>query len=264
MSAATVDIDALADSLARAEERCSPIEPLTALHPELTVDEAYAIQRSSMLARLGRGAVVRGHKVGLTAKVMQDLFGIGEPDFGHLLSDMFEFEGAELPLSRFISPRVEIEPAFILGSPLRGPGLTVADSIRATQYIVASIEIIDSRIRDWDIKLGDTIADNGSSKAVVLGGRPVRLADIEIRNLAAHLYVDDELVETGNTSAILGSPLTAVTWLANKLGSQGVTLEEGHVVLPGTCIRAVTANRPMHIRGTFDALGSVEVFFTDR
>jgi 2-keto-4-pentenoate hydratase len=258
---APVDVDALSRALAEAERTCTPIEPLTGIYPDLTTDDAYAIQRATVRTRLAEGALIRGHKIGLTAKVMQELFGINEPDYGHLLSDMFAFEGSELSLSEFISPRVEIEPAFVLGAPVKGPGLTVADIMRATLYIVPAIEIIDSRIRDWNIKLGDTIADNGSSKCVVLGGHPTRLVDLDLRDIDARLYVDGELVESGNTSAILGSPITAVAWLANKLGSQGVELEEGHVILPGTCIRAVSAVRPMRFVGTFEQLGSVEITF---
>lgn len=256
-----VDCLALGLELLEAQQSRQPIEPLTSRHPDLTPFEAYQVQQVTIRERTAAGSIIRGHKVGLTSKVMQQQFGIDEPDYGHLLSDMFEYEATEVPVSAFISPRVEIEPAFVLGRPLCGPGLTVADIIRATDYVLPSLEIIDSRIRDWDIRLADTIADNGSSAGVVLGGRPVRLTTFDPRDLDCTLSIDGEVRERSNTRAILGNPITAVTWLANKLGEQGVALDEGHVVLPGTCVRALPVSAGSAVRGVFDVLGEVSLQF---
>ena len=255
------EIRASADALARAEETRAPIPPLTDAYAGMTTSDAYQVQRANVQRRLEAGRVVRGHKVGLTAKAMQQLFGVFEPDYGHLLDDMFIPETSAVELERFISPRIEIESAFILGRPLKGPGVTVADAIRAIEWVVPSIEIIDSRIVDWRIKLADTIADNGSSSAVVLGGRPTRLSDVDLRNTKAEMSIDGEVVESGNTAAVLGNPISALAWLANTVGSHGVELKEGDVVLPGTCIRAVPARRGSTVRGEFAALGEVCVEF---
>lgn len=256
-------VESLSGRLAEAEASREPIAPLTDLHPNLSPEQAYAIQRRTIAARTAGGSHLRGHKVGLTAKVMQQQFGIDEPDFGHLLDDMFVFEASQLSLSRFIAPRVEVEPAFVLERRLEGPGVTVADVIRATAFVLPSLEIIDSRVRDWRIQLADTIADNGSSAAVVLGGRPTALTAFDPRDLDVEMLVDDRIVERGSTSAILGNPLTSIAWLANKLGPQGVALEEGHVVLPGTCTHAVRIQTPATVVGRIAVLGDVAIEFVD-
>jgi 2-keto-4-pentenoate hydratase len=255
------EVRASAKVLAEAERTKKAVPPLTEAYPEMTAKDAYQVQRFNVMQRVESGRSVRGHKIGLTAKAMQDLFGVYEPDYGHLLDDMFIPESTAVAIDRFISPRIEIESAFILGRPLRGPGITIADAIRAIEYVLPSIEIIDSRIEDWRIKLADTIADNGSSSAVVLGGRPTRLADVDLRNLAAEMSIDGEVVESGNTSAVLGNPISALAWLANTVGNQGVELKEGDVVLPGSCIRAVPATRGITVRGKFEVLGDVCVEF---
>ncbi|MHB8589966.1 MAG: 2-keto-4-pentenoate hydratase [Candidatus Dormibacteraceae bacterium] len=192
---------------------------------------------------------------------MQEQFGINEPDYGHLLGDMFLFESSSVPIDRFIAPRVEIETAFVMGKHLEGPGVTVADVMRAVDYVVASIEVIDSRVIDWRIKLADTIADNGSSAAVVLAGRPRRLDQLDLSNLPAELEVDGTIVERGNSSEVMGNPLSAAAWLVNALGLQGVAIEEGYVVLPGTCVRSVRVARGSLVMGRFEGLGSVSLAF---
>jgi 2-keto-4-pentenoate hydratase len=254
-------IEALATQLHEAERTATAIEPLTAEHPDLSVADAYAIQLRNVERRVAAGGVVRGHKIGLTAKAMQDIYGIDEPDYGHLLLDMFDLENGVVEMDRLISPRVEIEPAFILGRPLQGPGVTVADVIRAVEYVLPAIEVIDSRVRDWRIGLADTIADNGSSARVVLGGRPRPLTDVDLRDESAEVYVDDQLVQSGTTRAILGNPLAGVAWLANAVGAHGVALEVGHVVLPGTPVPAVPVAAGSHVRGSFSVLGDVLVSF---
>jgi 2-keto-4-pentenoate hydratase len=258
------DLALLARRLAEAEASLQPVGPLTGDAPGLSVADAYAIQRINAEARVARGETIRGHKIGLTAVVMQEKFGVKEPDYGHLLDTMFVDDGTTLDLSRLIDPQIEVEPAFILGAPLHGPGIGIADVLAATEWIVPSFEIIDSRIRDWDIKLQDTIADNGSSALVVLGAARRRPDEIPLDDLMTVLSLDGVPVERGNTSAILGHPAAGIAWLANALGSHGVRLEAGQVVLPGTAIRSHRIAPHQSARGEIDKLGSVTLSFTGR
>jgi 2-keto-4-pentenoate hydratase len=251
-----------ADSLRDAEMSRVPVPPLVETWPDIDVVDAYAIQLINIERRVGDGAVVRGHKVGLSAKAMQEMLGVHEPDYGHLLGSMFVYEGESVPASRFFAPRAEIEVAFVLGRPLQGPDVTVADVIRATDYLLPSIEIVDSRVADWKLKIQDTIADNASCGAVVLGARPTSITDVDPALIGALLRKNGEIVETGCSGAVLGNPVTSVAWLANKVAAFGVTLEAGQVVIPGSCTRMVPVAAGDTIRAEFDVLGSVEVTFT--
>lgn len=255
------DRKSAAEMLARAEAERAPIAPLTDMWPEMDVVDAYEIQLANIRQRVEAGALVRGHKVGLSSRAMQQMMGVDEPDYGHLLDDMFLYEGFEIDTSRYCYPRVEVEVGFVLGDRLEGPGCTVADVLRATEYIVPAIELIDSRIQNWKIKLPDTIADNASSAGVILGANPTRLHDVDVRLLGAVLSVNGRIVETGASGAVLGNPVTAVAWLANKVHSFGVTLEAGHVVLPGSCTRAVDVAPGDVVDVQFEALGRVSTLF---
>lgn len=251
----------VASALRESESTRKPIAPLAGRWPELTVDDAYAIQRINIEEKVRDGATVRGHKVGLSSRAMQEMMGVREPDYGHLLGDMFVFEGDRVPTAELLQPRVEIEVAFVLGASLPTQGCNVADVLRATEFVLPSIEIIDSRIADWQIGIVDTIADNASSARVVLGGNPVRLTDVDVRAIGATLRSNGEIVETGTAAAVLGNPATAVAWLARTIGRFGIALEAGHVVLPGSCTRAVTVRPGDVVRADFDALGHVDVSF---
>jgi len=251
-----VDIEAAATALASAERARVPIEPLTGRFEGIDVTGAYRVQLRNARRRIAGGDTVRGHKVGLTARAMQELFGVDEPDFGHLFDSMFVSDGGVVSLERLIAPQVEVEPAFVLAEELRGPGVTPADVIRATDYVVPALEIIDSRIADWRIKLEDTVADNGSSAAVVLGSSRVRPDGDALAGADVELADERGVLERGNTRDILGHPAIAVAWLANALADFGVALEAGHVVLPGTCTRS-TPLRPGRVRGTISGMGSV-------
>lgn len=251
-----------ATSLARAEQDRSPIAPLTETYPDLDVVDAYDIQLLQIRDKLAAGAAIRGHKVGLTSKAMQTMMGVDEPDYGHLLDTMFVYEGLGIEARALCAPRVEIEVAFVLGAPLSGPHCTVADVLAATAYVAPSIEIVDSRIRDWKIALADTIADNASSARVVLGGRRTRLDGLDLRTLGGVLRKNGEIVATGAAGAVLGNPAIAVAWLANKVHSFGVTLGAGHVILPGACTRAFDVSAGDAIEADFDVLGHVSVRFT--
>lgn len=250
-----------AEMLARAEVDRVPIPPLTDMWPGMDVVDAYEIQLANIRRRVEAGATIRGHKVGLSSRAMQQMMGVDEPDYGHLLHEMFHFEGFEIEAGRYCYPRVEVEVGFVLGDRLQGPDCTVADVLRATEYVVPAIELIDSRIQDWRIKLPDTIADNASSAGVILGGNPTRLHDVDVRLLGAVLKLNGRIVETGTAGAVLGNPVTAVAWLANKVHGFGVTLEPGHVVLPGSCTRAVDVAPGDVVDVEFDTLGGVSALF---
>jgi 2-keto-4-pentenoate hydratase len=250
-------------TLARAEQRSEPVPPLSETFPGIDLADAYAIQRMGVERRMASGALLAGHKVGLTSRAMQEQLNVAEPDYGHLLSEMFVLEGMDIPANELCSPRVEPEVAFVLKHRLAGPGLTMADVLRATDFVLPALEVIDSRIADWRITLPDTVADNASSARVVLGARPIPIDRFDLRLVGAALWKKGKLEETGASGAVLGHPASAVCWLANKLADFDVVLEEGQVVMPGACTRAVSVGRGDHVRAEFDGLGSVSVRFTD-
>ncbi|MEL6186592.1 MAG: fumarylacetoacetate hydrolase family protein [Myxococcota bacterium] len=251
-----------AQALATAERERSAIPPLRETYPELDAVDAYEIQLLQIRDKLAAGARVRGHKVGLSSKAMQKMIGVDTPDYGHLLDTMFVDEGSALAAADFCFPRIEIEVAFVLGRELPAPGCSVADVLAATDYVAPSLEIIDSRIDGWNIRLFDTISDNASSARLVLGGTKTKVEDIDLRTLGAVLRKNGEIMETGASGAVLGHPAIAVAWLANTVHSFGVTLGEGHVILPGSCTRAIDVAPGDVIRGDFDRLGHVSVKFS--
>jgi 2-keto-4-pentenoate hydratase len=253
---------AAARVLADAERDAKPVTPLRGQWSKLDVEDAYAIQQLNIADRVAGGAVIRGHKVGLSSRVMQEMMGVDEPDYGHLLDDMFVFEGDTIDTRGLCMPRVEVEVAFVLGRSLPGRSCNVADVLRATEFVLPAIEVIDSRIQNWDIKLFDTIADNASSCRVVLGGNPTRLVDLDdLRSIEATLSLNGSLVGRGTAGAVLGNPATAVAWLARKLDSFGVALEEGHVIMPGSCTKAFDVTPGTTARAEFEGLGHVEINF---
>jgi 2-keto-4-pentenoate hydratase len=257
-----VDIGRAADELYEAAESRRPIEPLTDRYRDIDVTAAYEIQLRNIARRLATGAVVQGHKVGLSAKAMQQMLGVDEPDYGHLLDSMFCFESDPIAVERFLQPRVEMEVAFVLGRALQGPGVTVSDVLRATEFVLPAIEIVDSRVADWRIKLADTIADNASSGAVVLGGSPRLLRELDdLRLIGAVLRSNGRVRETGASGAVLGNPAVAVAWLANKVAAFEVTLEPGHVIMPGSCTRMIPVVPGDTVRAEFDGLGPVTAVF---
>ena len=252
---------AAADALATAEADRSPIDPLTATYPDIDVVDAYEIQLLNINRRVAAGAAIRGHKVGLTAKAMQQMLGVTEPDYGHLLDDMFVFENSTVAVDRYIYPRIEVEVGFVLGERLTGPSCTITDVLRATEFVVPCFELIDTRCKDWKIKLCDTIADNASSAGIVIGGKATPVAGLDLRTHGTVLRRNGEIIDTGASGAVLGNPATAVAWLANQVHSFGVTLEPGHVILPGSCTKAHDVKAGDTVRADFDILGSVTVSF---
>lgn len=256
-------VDKAAAMLLDAYATGDPIRPLTESAPELSIDAAYAIQLAQVDAWRAQGAIIKGHKVGLTSAAMQRQLGVDQPDFGHLTDSMFFGDSTRINAGRFLQPRIEPEVAFVLGRPLSGPGVTAADAAAAVDFVLPALEIIDSRIADWKITLADTIADNASSGGVVLGTRPVRLGDVDLALGGCLLYRNGGLEQTGAGGAVLGSPLNALVWLANTLGERGVTLEAGHVVLPGSMTAAIPVNPGDNVTATFAGVGSVSIRFAE-
>src|ERR1700738_923398 len=253
--------DVLAADLAQAERSRQPIAPLTAGHPEIDVVDAYEIQLTTPGQRGAEGARVAGHKVGLSSLAMQQMMGVDEPDYGHLLDEMQVFEDTPVNADKYLYPRVEVEVGFILAHDLPGANCTENHVVAATEALVPSIELIDTRITDWKIALCDTIADNASSAGFVLGAGRVAPTDIDITQIDAVLTCNGEVVAKGRSAAVLGNPVTAVAWLARKVESFGVRLRAGDIVLPGSCTRAIDAPAGSDFVADFAGLGSVRLTF---
>jgi 2-keto-4-pentenoate hydratase len=253
--------DELAADLAQAERSRQPIAPLTAAHPEIDVVDAYEIQLINIRQRVAEGARVVGHKVGLSSLAMQQMMGVDEPDYGHLLNDMQVFEDASVRADKYLYPRVEVEVGFILAHDLPGAACTEDDVLAGTEALVPSIELIDTRITDWKIALCDTIADNASSAGFVLGAGRVPPSDIDVTQIDAVLTCNGEVVAKGRSDAVLGNPVTAVAWLARKVESFGVRLRAGDIVLPGSCTRAIDVHPGDNFVADFAGLGSVRLSF---
>ncbi len=200
-----------------------------------------------------------GWKVGLTSTAMQQMFNVDHPDFGHLLAFMRLDEGGEVDPAAMIWPRVEPEVAFQLQSDLQGPDVTADQVIAATEFLIPSLEVIDSRIKDWRIKLCDTIADNASSSHFVLGRQRTPIEGLDLKLIGMNYYADGALVSTATSAAVLGNPAEAVAWLANTLAPYGHHPQAGQVIMPGSLVAAVDAKPGGHIRADFDRIGSVEL-----
>ncbi len=248
--------------LLRAEAEHQAITPLTELYPDLTVDEAYQVQLLTISQRVKDGQPIIGKKIGLTSVPMQQMFGVDQPDYGHLLSSMQIQNKGIIRADRLFQPKVEAEIAFVLKKDLHGPNVTLEDVLHATDYVVAALEIVDSRIKDWKIKLQDTIADNASSGLFVLGDERFSAADIDLTKEEMKLYRNGEYVNTGSGSAVLGHPATCAAWLANKLYEYNVNLKAGEVILSGALSAAVNAYQGDRVTAEFINLGKVEVAFT--
>lgn len=252
----------VAAELREAEKFADPVEPITERWSQFDVEDAYAVQLINVDSRIAAGGVLRGHKVGLTSRVMQEMLGVNEPDYGHLLEDMFVGDGDAVAVAALCAPRAEMEIAFHLARRLEGPGCTVADVAAACDHVTAAIEIIDSRIRDWKLTLPDTVADNGSSARAVVGSPRVPYGTVDLVATQGVLLRNGEKVESGTGAAVLGDPAAAVAWLVNKLAEFGAALEAGSVVLPGACARAVPVAAGDTISAEFDGIGGVKVSFT--
>ena len=255
------DRNKAADILVAAEkERKTGGATLQDLGSGITIEDAYAISTEVANRKIAAGAKLIGHKVGLTSKAMQRSSQIDEPDYGHLLDNMMVADGARVPHENYCLPRVEIELAFVLGKPLRGPGIGLTDVLRATEYVVPAIEIVDARLQDQR-KIFDTVSDNGAAAGIVVGGRPIGPLDVDLRWVGGIMYRNSEIEETGVAAGVLGHPALGVAWLANKLGPLGVTLDAGHIVLAGSFTRVVFARKGDTLHADFGDLGGIAVQF---
>jgi len=254
------DRNKAADILMTAEKQRKQATQLSKTWPGITMEDAYAISTEVADRKIAAGAKLIGFKVGLTSKAMQRSSQIDEPDYGHLLDSMLIADGAKVAHENFCLPRVEVELAFVLGKPLRGPGVSLTDVLRSTEYVVPAIEIVDARLQD-PRKIFDTVADNGAAAGIVTGGRPVGPLEVDLRWVGGIMYRNSEIEETGVAAGVLGHPALGVAWLANKLGQHGVTLNAGHLVLAGSFTRVVFARKGDTLHADFGALGGLAVQF---
>jgi 2-oxo-hept-3-ene-1,7-dioate hydratase len=259
-------LEALARELYQARKTRTQLRHFSQRFPGMTVDDGYAIQRAWVALEKADGRSVRGRKIGLTSRAMQLASQITEPDYAPLMDDMF-FEAGDIPIERFIAPRIEVELAFILGRPLRGPGVTLFDVLRATEYVTPAVEIIDARIEQFDRetkaprKVFDTISDFAANAGIVLGGRPVKPDALDLRWVGAMLFKNGVIEETGLAAGVLNHPATGVAWLANKIAPHDEQLNAGDVVLAGSFTRPTTAARGDTIQVDYGPLGAVAFRF---
>jgi 2-oxo-hept-3-ene-1,7-dioate hydratase len=258
---------ALAAELHVAERERKQVEHFSKRHPMMEIADSYAIQRAWVQLKLQEGRTIKGHKIGLTSRAMQQASSITEPDYGALLDDMFFPEGTDIPADRFILPRVEMELAFILAKPLKGPGVTIFDVLAATDYIVPALEIIDARIEQNDRvtkaprKVFDTIADNAANAGIVLGGRPIKVDAMDLRWCGGLLYRNGVIEESGLAAAVLNHPAHGIAWLANKLAPHDEGLAAGEVVLAGSFVRPVAGTTGDVFHADYGKLGSISFRF---
>jgi 2-oxo-hept-3-ene-1,7-dioate hydratase len=260
-------IQTLARRLDEAEKTRTQIKQLSLDYPQITIDDAYAVQKEWVAQKLAAGRRIKGHKIGLTSKAMQYSSNISEPDYGSLLDDMFFYDGAELPFNRFIVPRVEVELAFVLSKTLRGPNCSIFDVLNATDYVVPAIEIIDARIHQIDPetkvtrKVFDTISDNAANAALVIGGRPFKPLDADLRWISAICWRNGSIEESGVAAAVLNHPANGVAWLANKLAPHDVSLAAGEIILGGSFTRPVNARQGDTFHVDYGPYGSISCYF---
>jgi 2-keto-4-pentenoate hydratase len=257
------DAPGKAKALYEARRTRVPIEPFTDADPSLGMADGYAVQKELTRLLLADGDRVAGYKVGLTSKPMQKLIGVDSPDYGPVLASTLHTDGATVSLSKFIAPKVEAEIVFVLGDSLRGPGVTVDDARAAISGAVAGMEIVDSRIADWRIKLADTIADLASNGAMAIADRTVPVDGFDPRLIGMVLTRNDEVIDNAAGAAALDDPVAVVAWLANVLGEHDIALEPGHMVLTGALHAAVTMSPGDVFTAEFDRLGPITIRVSD-
>ena len=254
-------IETIADDLARAESERVTIPLLTSRYPAMTVEDSYAVQTEWRRRSAERGRRHVGRKIGLTSKVMQVATGITEPDYGTIFSDMVYENGAVIEHRRFSNVRIEVELAFVLVAPLEGPDVTIFDVMRATDYVVPALEILSSRIDMTGRTIVDTIADNAAMGGMVYGGNPTRPQDVDLRWVAALLYRNEVIEESGVAAAVLNHPANGVAWLANKLAAHGDRLESGEIVLAGSFTRPMWVESGDTVHADYGPMGTISCRF---
>lgn len=247
--------------LDQAEQSRVPLPPLSQEYPTLTPAQAYAVQSAWLDLKLAKGARVIGRKIGLTSRAMQELLGVDQPDYGFLLDSMAVSSDSTLSRADFLLPRIEPEIAFWLAKDLKGPGITVDAVLAATRGVSPALELVDSRIAKWQIKLPDTIADNASSARVIVSEQIVPLDGLDLAAEEVTLTRNGVEVGSGNGAAVLGHPAEAVAWLANKLAEYGIAIAAGQLVLPGAMCAAATVAAGETYRAVFTTIGEVSVRF---
>jgi 2-oxo-hept-3-ene-1,7-dioate hydratase len=260
-------IDALARAYHAAEKERRRTRAPSVLHPGFTVDDAYRVQRRWVELKVAEGNSIRGRKIGLTSRAMQRQANITEPDYGALLADMFYGDGAEIPMSRFIQPRLECELGFVLGRRLKGPSCTIFDVLNAAEYVVPACEIVDGRTHRIDPETQqprcvlDSIADNAGNAALVVGGRPVRPLEVDLRWVAVLCHRNNVIEESGVAAAVLNHPANGVAWLADKLAPFDLALEPGQFILSGSFTGTVEAHAGDTFHVDYGPLGSISCRF---
>lgn len=247
-----------AADLLRAERERKAIRQPSQTFPNIEIADAYLIQDLWAEARIAEGARMVGHKIGLTSRAMQMASKMTEPDYGRILDDALYNDGAQIRADGFLKPRLEVELAFIMGEPLEGPGARMYDVMRATEMIVPALEIIDYRT-EVPRAITDTIADNAAFGAIVVGGRPIRPMDVDIRWVAATLSKNGVIEESGVSAAIMGPPATGIAWLVNKLAAVNARLDKGQIVLAGSFTRPVDIAAGDVIHADYGPLGAIGV-----
>ena len=263
----TEQIRAAALALEMADRERRQIRPISMDHPGMSMEDAYAIQAAWMQIRLESGQHIRGRKIGLTSRAMQAAMKIDEPDYGTLLDEMFFDDGAQLEAGRFSDPRIEVELAFVLNAPLKGDQLTPWEVLSATEYVVPALELIAARSYREDPETGrsrtvlDTISDNAAAAGVILGGRPVRPMDVDLRRISALLYRNGIIEETGVAAGVLSHPANGIVWLARRLAAHDITLEAGQIILAGSFTRPVSIRPGDTFHADYGDLGGISCHF---
>jgi len=260
-------IKTAADRLYKAETERQQIPALTLGHPEMDMDDAYKIQKAWVDRKIAEGDSVRGYKIGLTSRAMQMAVNIDEPDYGVLLDSMFFADGAEINVSDFLDPRIEVELAFVLKDRLEGENVTIFDVLNATDYVIPSLELIAARCHRTDPETGyqrkvlDTISDNAANAGIILGGRPIKPMDIDLRWAGSLLYLNGQIEETGVAAGVLGHPANGICWVCKRFAPHGVALEPGQVILSGSFTRPVPVKAGDTVHADYGPLGGISVKF---
>ena len=254
-------ISQLGDELYEALSTGKTVSPLTSRGFEISIEDAYHIQQRMLSRRLEKGERIIGKKIGVTSKAVMNMLGVHQPDFGYLLDGMVYNEGESVPMSTLIQPKAEGEIAFLLKKDLKGPGVTAADVLAATEGVMACFEIVDSRIENWKIKIQDTVADNASCGVFVLGDQLVDISNLDLALCGMVLEKNGEIVVTGAGAATMGHPVNAMVWLANTLGELGITLNAGDIVLSGAMGAMVPVQAGDNLRMAIGGIGGCSVRF---